>query len=124
MSAALDTVNRFIKAFEPADGYRAALQEFFSPDCVYENVGLSNTVGPAEAIAFFDGFKQASGFSSLVVETRDEVANGPIVMNERVDHLFTASGQRILSLRVMGVFEVRNGKIVAWRDYFDTKALG
>lgn len=124
MSAALDTVNRFLKAFEATDGYRAAVRDYFTADCVYENVGLSNTVGPADAIAFFDGFKQATGFSSLTVETRDEVANGQTVMNERVDHLYNASGQRLLSLRVMGVFEVRGNKIIAWRDYFDSKALG
>lgn len=124
MSAALDVVNQFLKAFEAVDGYRAAVQAYFSADCEYENVGLSNTTGPAEAIAFFDGFKQATGFSSLIVETRDEVANNHTVMNERVDHLYNASGQRVLTLRVMGVFEVRGGKIIAWRDYFDSKALG
>jgi limonene-1,2-epoxide hydrolase len=38
-------------------------------------------------------------------------------MNERVDHF--VMGEKKLSLPVAGVFEVQNGKISAWRDYFD-----
>ncbi|MGW2661791.1 limonene-1,2-epoxide hydrolase family protein [Nocardia tengchongensis] len=44
-------------------------------------------------------------------------ANGPIVMTERVD-VFTLP-DRSFELQVMGTFEVRDGKISAWRDYFD-----
>ena len=39
------------------------------------------------------------------------------VMTERVD-VFTFVNGRI-ALPVSGTFEVRDGKIVAWRDYFD-----
>ena len=38
-------------------------------------------------------------------------------MNERVDMFDT--GTKKISLPVAGVFEVKNGKISAWRDYFD-----
>jgi Limonene-1,2-epoxide hydrolase catalytic domain len=44
-------------------------------------------------------------------------ANGPVVMTERVD-VFTLAG-KTFDLRVMGAFEVNDGKINAWRDYFD-----
>ncbi len=46
------------------------------------------------------------------------LAEGAIVMTERVDH-FTRDDGRTISLPVMGVIEVRNGVIAAWRDYFD-----
>jgi limonene-1,2-epoxide hydrolase len=46
------------------------------------------------------------------------VSNDNIVFNERVDS-FDADGKR-LSIPVIGVFEITpNGKIKAWRDYFD-----
>jgi limonene-1,2-epoxide hydrolase len=45
------------------------------------------------------------------------VADGPIVMTERVDHL-TVNGQTI-SMPLMGILEIHDGKISAWRDYFD-----
>ncbi len=44
-------------------------------------------------------------------------ANGPVVMTERVD-VFKLRGKSF-EMQVMGTFEVRDGKITAWRDYFD-----
>jgi limonene-1,2-epoxide hydrolase len=43
------------------------------------------------------------------------------VFTERVDR-FVMSGKKI-ELPVAGVFEVRDGKIAAWRDYFDMAAF-
>ena len=51
-------------------------------------------------------------FEILAVASRGEV-----VFTERVDR-FTVGGKEI-ALPVAGVFEVRDGKIAAWRDYFD-----
>ena len=42
---------------------------------------------------------------------------GDLVFTERVDR-FEMMGKSV-SLPVAGVFQVRNGKIAAWRDYFD-----
>jgi limonene-1,2-epoxide hydrolase len=38
-------------------------------------------------------------------------------MNERVD-VFEMGGKHV-EVPVAGVFEIRGGKIAAWRDYFD-----
>ncbi|HEY5024899.1 MAG TPA: limonene-1,2-epoxide hydrolase family protein, partial [Acidimicrobiales bacterium] len=40
-----------------------------------------------------------------------------VVLTERID-TFTV-GDLVAALPVMGTFEVRDGKICAWRDYFD-----
>jgi limonene-1,2-epoxide hydrolase len=45
------------------------------------------------------------------------LSNGPTVMTERVD--YWTSGDVTASLHVAGVFEVREGVITDWRDYFD-----
>jgi limonene-1,2-epoxide hydrolase len=50
-------------------------------------------------------------------EVRHQVAQGNVVMNERIDR-FTVGGKPV-AVRVCGVFELRDGKIAAWRDYFD-----
>lgn len=123
MSAAVDTVNRFFKAWEPAQGYREAMTDFFTPDCVYENVGMTHSTGAAESIAILDGMAQQMGFASLIVEMREILASGNVVMTERIDHLYDVAGRRLMSLRVMGVLEVKGGKIEGWRDYFDTAAF-
>ena len=45
-------------------------------------------------------------------------ANGNVVMTERTDVFF--AGPKTIELPVMGTFEVTDdGKISAWRDYFD-----
>ena len=119
----VDVVNRFFAAWGPSQGYKAALNEYFTADCVYENVGLSITTGPAEAIGFLDSFAQQMGFSSLTVDMLSIVDSGDLVLTERVDHLFDKAGRRLVSLRVMGVFEIVHGRIKAWRDYFDSAAL-
>jgi limonene-1,2-epoxide hydrolase len=43
------------------------------------------------------------------------------VLTERIDHMIDASGKVLLSAPVMGTFEIENGKIAAWRDYFDSR---
>jgi limonene-1,2-epoxide hydrolase len=44
-------------------------------------------------------------------------AEGNVVMTERIDRS-TING-KLIELPASGVFEVRGGKIVYWRDYFD-----
>lgn len=115
-----DIVKDFLKAWEPAFGFRAAVKQYLSDDCAYENVALTNTVGPAQAATLLDGFNTQMGFASLKVEMVGLAAAGNTVMTERIDHLHDAEGKGLLTLRVMGVFEVSGDKITAWRDYFDT----
>ena len=51
------------------------------------------------------------------VDIHHLLVDGPVVMTERVDH-FVKDG-KTASLPVMGVFELEDGRIRAWRDYFD-----
>ena len=45
-------------------------------------------------------------------------ANGNVVLTERIDSFFFPGNT--IALPVMGTFEVNDdGKITAWRDYFD-----
>ena len=54
-----------------------------------------------------------------------ETVHCALVLNERVDRF--NMGGRWVELPLAGVFEIKAGKIVLWRDYFDresfTKAL-
>ena len=52
------------------------------------------------------------------VEMIRMIAEGPIVMTERIDHLTRADGTTA-SLPMMGVVEVHDGLVTVWRDYFD-----
>ena len=69
----------------------------------------SDNIGAAELAAFFT--------DDAVYHVINIAANGPVVMTERVD-VFKLP-DKSFELPVMGTFEVSDGKINAWRDYFD-----
>jgi limonene-1,2-epoxide hydrolase len=51
-------------------------------------------------------------------EIRNVASDDRVVFVERIEVF--EMGARRLALQIAGVFEVADGKIVAWRDYFDT----
>jgi limonene-1,2-epoxide hydrolase len=76
---------------------------------------MDPAVGIDATIAFIEGFFGMC--ESVVFEIVHLAARDNVVLTERVD-TFTV-GQVVAGLPVMGTFEVRDGKISAWRDYFD-----
>ena len=58
------------------------------------------------------------GMEGIDFVVHRQVADGNLVMNERTDVMRRTNGGRV-ELPVMGTFEVRDGRIAAWRDYFD-----
>ena len=113
MATAARTVQLFIEAIERRD-LDAALA-LVADDCVYDNVPVGPVRGP-------DGIRR---ILAPLVETSDEVdwpvlrtaSIGDVVLNERLDRF--RSGDRWIELPVAGVWEVVDGRITLWRDYFD-----
>jgi limonene-1,2-epoxide hydrolase len=94
----------------------AAFDEFFTPDTVWENVGLVTTVGVDEAKAFAEN--TPPGFETMIADFKLIVAQGRYVFTERVDDFYNAAGELLASARGAGVAEVDGGRIVAMREYF------
>lgn len=107
-----DVVNAFCEALN-AD-LETALR-FIAPACVYQNMPFAPVHGPAGVRDTLVGFFRITG--PVRIETIRQVACGKLVMNERLDHFAPPSG-RPFALPVAGAFEVENGLITAWRDYF------
>ena len=91
------------------------LLAFFSDDAVYHNIPMEPARGKAAIKAVINSFLPMS--KSIEFKILHTAAAGNVVMNERIDMFDT--GSKKISLPVAGVFEVNNGKISAWRDYFD-----
>ena len=106
-------VRDFCRAFEGHDA--EALRPFFTDDVIYHNIPMDPAVGIDAAIAFIDGFFGMC--ESMVIETVHLAVRDNVVLTERID-TFTV-GPVVAPLLVMGTFEIRDGKISAWRDYFD-----
>jgi limonene-1,2-epoxide hydrolase len=118
MESPIEVVRRFCAGW--SDNLSTAeLAAFFTDDAVYHNIPQAPVTG-REAIAnTIDSFIRPGppGIESIEFRVINIAAIGPVVMTERVD-VFRLSG-RSFELPVMGTFEVGDGKINAWRDYFD-----
>jgi limonene-1,2-epoxide hydrolase len=114
----VDTVQDFIAAFVHAwpAADATALGPFFDEEARYHNGPLDPVVGRTAIVATFAQFMRMGG--TVDVDIINMVAEGPVVMTERVDHITRHDGTT-LSLPIMGVIEVHGGRIATWRDYFD-----
>lgn len=83
-------------------------------DIVYHNIPMKPVTGPAAVKAAFARIP----FTAIEFIVHHSAGHNHIVLNERTDRFHLADG-RWVDLRVMGVFEVMDGKITAWRDCFD-----
>ena len=122
MQKPAEIVERFIHAFIDAwpHGDAAALSAFFADDAIYHNVPFEPAIGRQAIEDTFAQFMTMGG--TVSVELRHLLSDDTIVMTERIDHF--VSDDRRIDLPMMGICEVRDGLITAWRDYFDLKDLG
>jgi limonene-1,2-epoxide hydrolase len=106
-------VEDFFAAMQAMDMERGAA--LLHDEVVYQNVPLPADRGKAATLRTLQRFGRV--VDRFEVKMVNIAARGPIVLTERVDVL---SGPWLyLDLWVCGTFEVRDGLIVLWRDYFD-----
>jgi len=108
-------VRRFLEACVRAEPEEFA--SYFSENATWWNA-------PWKPVQGRDAIRETlrSGAEQMVAlpwEIRHIVADGEVVMVERVDHFRV--GKVHVSVPCMGIFELREGKIAAWRDYWDLK---
>ena len=109
----LDIVNEFIAALERKDLDAACAM--VTPDCEYDNVPLVKVHGPDGIKAVLEPMFANCATIDWVIHR--EAATGNLVFNERLDRFEMPHGW--VELPVAGVFEIRDGRIALWRDYFD-----
>lgn len=113
----IEVVRSFFDALKAKDIDRVL--ELADPAIVYQNVPLPAARGR-------DAFgRQMRWFERYVTEFEADIthaaADGPIVLTERTDVM--RIGRLQAEFWVCGTFEVRDGKVVLWRDYFDYAAV-
>ncbi|MBY0441256.1 MAG: nuclear transport factor 2 family protein [Mycobacteriaceae bacterium] len=108
----MHTVESFLRALQEQD-YETA-DAALADDVLYENVGLPTIYGRSATMRFF---RRMHGRIRFEVKIQRIAANGTAVLTERTDAVII--GRLRLQFWVCGVFEVRDGRITLWRDYFD-----
>ncbi len=110
IKTALTTLGR--KEYDAASAY-------FSADCEYTNVPLGTVRGPQGVKEVLEPFFAPTIENEFV--WKRVAFDGVTVMVERVDRHHLPDGW--VELPIMSVFEVHNGKICVWRDYFDAATI-
>ena len=105
-------VRNFLAAWPRKD--IGELISYFAEDAVYHNIPVPPIVGREAIRKTFEGFL---GAFDIVLDIVNLGTSGNLVFAERVDR-FVMNGKKF-DLPVNGVFEVKRGKITAFRDYFD-----
>lgn len=109
----LETVNAFIALINASD-LDGALA-LCADDIEYDNVPMGTNHGLAAAREFLT--PMVDGMDRVEWIVHREAATGAVVCNERTDRFH--KGDRHADIPVMGVWEVHDGRITLWRDYFD-----
>jgi limonene-1,2-epoxide hydrolase len=90
------------------------VMSFFADTCAYRVSETNDPIKGRDAVT-----ATIKGFLDRVVrfEVLDTYAKGPMVFNERIDHFTPGEKMPLKSWRGVGVFFLKNGKIVEWQDY-------
>ena len=115
-------VRRIVEGWHTLDP--AGWADVVTDDIEYQNMPWPGvvTIGPDSIHqvlgAFVDRYE-------LSFEVRSLITDGKIAYSERVEHFEPRPGtdDEPFDLAVTGVFELRGGKVAAWRDYFDRRAF-
>ncbi|MCD2190763.1 limonene-1,2-epoxide hydrolase family protein [Actinomycetospora soli] len=92
-----------------------AVGELLAPDVVYQNVSLPPARGREATLRVLGSM--ARPLTGFEIHTHRLAANGSTVLTERTD--VAIAGRVRIAFWVCGTFEVHDGRITLWRDYFD-----
>jgi len=112
-----EIVNTFMARVTAMEFDRAF--ELVADDIEYDNVPMGKVYGPDGIRGVFAQLDGVVDKMELVIHR--QVAGGDLVLNERTDRF--GKGDQWADLPVSGVFEVHDGKITLWRDYFDMTTM-
>ena len=116
MSKNTEIIDAFVDCWKDRDVDR--ILSFFTEDAVYTNIPIDPPNEGVEAIRkAVEGFVGMAEAIEFLVHHSSENPTTGVVMNERTDRF--KIGDKWVEAKVMGVFELKDGKITAWRDYFD-----
>ena len=112
-------VTEFCLSLQSAD--MGKVVTYLSEDVVYHNIPWQPVTGHVGVREVLGPFIEGPGRASVKMDIKHTTSSGNTVMNERLETW--TKGSTRLELPVLGVFELKSGKITQWRDYFDANTV-
>ena len=109
-----EIIREFISSWSELNADKLA--DFFSEDGVYHNIPMQPVKGKENVRQFIAGFIQP--WTETTWDILSVASAGELVIVERLDR--TKAGDKAVDLPCVGVFEMQDGTIKVWRDYFDS----
>ena len=106
-------VEDFIAAWNDSDIDKAC--DMLAEDVFYHNIPMEPINGREASRAMLKGMGDTKAINWELLNIAE---NGDIVMTERIDGFTFADGKEV-ALPLMGIFKIKDGEIVEWKDYFD-----
>lgn len=102
----------------PELGLPSAAADYFTSDALYDNVPVQGSevrggLAIGETLVNF-----RSMFERIEIEVLTVAEQGDLVMVERIERYVLLDGVT-LEMNVIGAFELQDGLIAAWRDYWE-----
>jgi limonene-1,2-epoxide hydrolase len=99
----------------------AKVVTYLSADVLYHNIPWEPVTGHAGVRQVLDPFIHGANCAITRMDIKNTTSSSNVVMNERVETWVKGSVR--LELPVVGAFELKDGKITKWRDYFDSATI-
>ena len=106
--------------------FRTAVNDLCTPDFTFENSGLP-TIHGLDNLARFNA---DGGFAKHIPIIRETcrftadvlhiASSGNVVFTERYDHFWDKDGRDLMTPKICGIMEMRDGRVAAMREYYDT----
>ena len=106
------------------DGVIDGFSTYLAPDCDWDQRPMLRTRTRDGALKFLRVCRRTIGLETIDVKLLSIAVSGNVVHTARIDHLRRKDGTLIGSPPVAGVLTFTDGKVVAWKEYFDPAVFG
>jgi limonene-1,2-epoxide hydrolase len=114
----------FLDGWGPTyDVFRNAYDTYLTDDVLWENTGFPTVAGKQEAMAFLDQLRRIWGMEYCSYQLLAIASRGDKVLTERIDKVHGADGSVKMTFKIMGAFDIRDGKIARYSDHFDSQVV-
>jgi limonene-1,2-epoxide hydrolase len=114
----VETILAYCRTWESHD--LDQLMSYFAEDCFFHNIPIDPVVGVAQIRELIGSWMRNIDDTQIIMKFIAETDDG-VVLTERLDRMLIKD--KWVDCPVMGTFELEDGKIKRWRDYYDNAKL-